>query len=280
MMNRRVTSGCLLAVLVPALALLVPSPAFSGGTFQSMVNSDKTTQDLPTTAGVGGQWESGESLSLPPESHPAGRSYGEWAAAYIQWVVTTDADLGPVFGQNLPFDKVWFVEPGCADRTYTMPAGTFLLAPIWWAWNEYGCPWDPPLNEIPSLEDYLLEGLAWFYPPPEEVPSLGWEVLVDGRPVDNLAAYLATSSMFDVTFDPSWAPYDPCAAGLLRENPPADLPPPPQPPCPPPLPRASAAPAATTNESMATSPMLTRPIEAFIGIPPRGRGPGESGPPC
>jgi hypothetical protein len=175
-----------------------------------MVNSDKTTQDLPATAGVGEQRESGESSTLPPASHPVGRSYGEWAAAYIQWVVTTDADLGPVFGQNLPSNKVWFVEPGCADRTYTMPAGTFLLAPIWWAWNEYGCPWDPPLNEIPSLEDYLLEGLAFFYPPPEEVPLLGWEVLVDGQPVNNLAAYLAVSSVFDVTFDPSWAAYDPC----------------------------------------------------------------------
>jgi hypothetical protein len=78
---------------------------------------------------------------LPPQSHPFGATYGEWAARWWQWAYKQPVDTNPLFqtgqvdlsqGQS---GKVWFLggvfnTSGTADRTGTVPAGKALFFPI------------------------------------------------------------------------------------------------------------------------------------------------------
>jgi len=205
-------SGALGLFLVTAAALLAPSPAFSGASFPGAANQEKTAQDVTMPHLTGGS--SGNPQVVPPEAHPAGKSYGEWAAAYIQWMASMPIsesflDNGQSFSLHQS-GPVWFVQPGCVDRTYTLPVGKFLWAPIFFGWNEYPCP-DPLFQPAPgqSMEDFLLEGLATFFPTPPADGSL----LVDGQALNNLAAYQATSTLFTTTFDLSLLALDGCVTG-------------------------------------------------------------------
>jgi hypothetical protein len=84
---------------------------------------------------------------LPPSSHPFGKTYGEWAAAFWQWEFSLPVDNHPLFdtapastGQS---GHVWFlggttastegpggVFVGRAERDATIPSGTALFFPL------------------------------------------------------------------------------------------------------------------------------------------------------
>src|SRR5882757_5084559 len=47
------------------------------------------------TAGAG-PGNAGNPGVLPPQSHPYGKSYGEWAAKWVQWALSIPADRNPL----------------------------------------------------------------------------------------------------------------------------------------------------------------------------------------
>ena len=85
---------------------------------------------------------------LPAESHPYGKSFGEWSAEQWKWVYSLPVDHHPLYdtadvGTGQPFDHVWFLGGSynatpdangtyvaVAVRNVTIPAGTALFFPI------------------------------------------------------------------------------------------------------------------------------------------------------
>ena len=79
-----------------------------------------------------GKGNAGNPRVLPPQSHPHGKTYGEWAAAWWQWALSIPEAQNPVadatgefagLGQSGP---VWFLAGtfgNSAERTVTIPAG-------------------------------------------------------------------------------------------------------------------------------------------------------------
>jgi hypothetical protein len=95
---------------------------------------------------------------LPPTANAYGKSYAEWAAAWVQWGLPIPASSNPIldttgalsaYGQS---GKVWFLAGnttgGLTNRTVTVPVGTPLFFPIvnnfWVNTPEYGdAQWSP-----------------------------------------------------------------------------------------------------------------------------------------
>ena len=107
--------------------------------------------------------------------------------------------------------SVWFLQGGNGDqeRYNTMPAGTFLLCPLFIYLNDYPCP-DPDFHPAPgqSMEDFLTEGaraiIDGITPPSMEV---------DGVAINNTTSYRATSKLFIFTGDLSMQAFDGCVTG-------------------------------------------------------------------
>lgn len=148
------------------------------------------------TAGQGNQGNLGVS---PPQCSSHGKTYGEWAGIWWQWVLSVPADHNPALdltgadaaqGQSGP---VWFLAGvfGATDpveRTITIPPGKALFFPmINFVWISTG-PSDP--QTAAGIRE-IVE------PPTDAVTGLACEV--DGVPVKNLAAYRTESPLFDVT---------------------------------------------------------------------------------
>ena len=160
---------------------------------------------------------------LPPHAGAYGMTYGEWSAAWWEWVTSFPADQNPLvpevevdceLGQAGP---VWFIAGttgGTAVRTCTVPAGKAIFFPIVNYLNDYPCP-DPTFQPAPgqSLEDFLTEGANFFI---DQVSGL--EVEVDGAPLQNLFDYRATSELFTFTGDPSLVAFDACITGTPQSG--------------------------------------------------------------
>src|SRR5438874_1039571 len=172
---------------------------------------------------------------LPPQAHPYGHSYGEWAAAWWQWALTQPAATNPVLdqtGANCSVGqegKVWFLagsfgsEP--VNRTCTVPAGTALLIPVL---NYVYCAFatDPPEQRT---EEFVRSQVSF-------VPDLatGLTASVDGVSVTDIhGRYFEESSLFSVVLPednifglPEGFVLDPCVdAGyyiLVRPLPPGE----------------------------------------------------------
>ncbi len=134
------------------------------------------TAGSPAFAGKG---NAGNSNVMPPQSHPYGLSYAEWAESYWQWAqaggTNDSAQSGPVwFLASAPFSPV----PGAATaRTITIPAGTSLFGPaLSFFNNNEGVI--PPLSEEELLEEAnaIWDGVA-----------TGTACIIDGVPVKGLA---------------------------------------------------------------------------------------------
>jgi len=121
----------------------------------------------------------------PPGSKPFGRSYGEWSAAWWQWVFLMPVSEHPVLdatgeyahvGQSGP---VWFLAGtfgGVTERTCTIPPGKALFFPI--------------INSlsIMTVDEYSMEQLRRNVSErTDHVTEL--QVTVDGRELRNLTAY-------------------------------------------------------------------------------------------
>ncbi len=152
---------------------------------------------------------------LPPQARVARRNLSEWVEAFSKWTLPIPTSLsffddGRSFSLNQS-GPVWFLQPGCNDRSCILPEGKFLFAPLTFAWNEFPCP-DPTFKPAPgqSMEDFLKAGLAPFF---DGKPPVDGALVVDGKPLTNLGAYRATSKLFNSVIDYSYNTSlgDPCA---------------------------------------------------------------------
>lgn len=132
----------------------------------------------------------------PPHSNPHGHSYGEWAAAWTQWALGIPADDNPVTdstGENASVGQsgpVWFLAGnfgGTTVRECVVPEGKALLFPLlnyFWVTT----PSDPPM----TLEE-IQAGIR------APMDNAILSCTIDGRPVNNPAAYRCESPVFTVT---------------------------------------------------------------------------------
>jgi len=155
---------------------------------------------------------------MPPQSHPNGKTYGEWGAVWWQWAMSFPIEVCPIedpsgascgLGQLGP---VWFLAGTSGDavqRTCVVPAGKAIFFPIINILNDYPCP-DPSFGPAPgqTLEEFLTEGANWYI---AHVSELTAEI--DGVPLKNLYDYRGTSKLFEFTADPSQVAADPCVTG-------------------------------------------------------------------
>jgi hypothetical protein len=71
---------------------------------------------------------------LPPQSHPHGKTYGEWEAAFTQWAYSMPADANPLTdtapvsaGQT---GHVWFIGGTFAPTINVFPTGTVITGKV------------------------------------------------------------------------------------------------------------------------------------------------------
>jgi hypothetical protein len=159
---------------------------------------------------------------IPPHARAYGLSYAEWGAQWWRWAYSFPLDQFPPL-QSGELDcglgqsgSVWFLAgtagQGSVTRSCTVPSGKALFFPIITINNDYPCPdpnFQPPPGE--TLEQFLTEGA-------EAVINLvtELEVVVDGRSLNDLFSYRATSKLFTFTADPSLVAFDPCVTGTQQ----------------------------------------------------------------
>ena len=135
---------------------------------------------------------------LAPQSHPYGKSYGEWAAKWWQWVMSIPADRNPLtdttgeFADEGQSGPVWFAAGTfgtSAERTYTVPAGKAIFVPVFnWIFGAGVFDCDPTVPGAPCVV-CDLQALAAANTEAAEV----LEVTIDGVPVKNVRRYRASS---------------------------------------------------------------------------------------
>jgi hypothetical protein len=157
---------------------------------------------------------------IPPHARAHGHSYSEWGAQWWRWAYSFPvAQFPPLQFGELDCSagqsgSVWFLAgtlgQGPISRSCTIPTGKALFFPIGITYlNDYPCP-DPNFQPPPgqTLEEFLTEGAAAVI---DLVTEL--EVIVDGRHLNDLFSYRATSRLFTFTADPSLVAFDPCVTG-------------------------------------------------------------------
>jgi hypothetical protein len=136
---------------------------------------------------------------LPPNSHPYGRTYGQWAAAWWQWALAIPVDRNPLVdetGANAAqgqSGQVWFLAgvfnaTGTAVRTITVPHGKALFFPI------VNNVWINTLPSDPLTADGIRPLIA---PAINDATALACEI--DGVSVQNLQRYRTESPLFNIT---------------------------------------------------------------------------------
>lgn len=165
---------------------------------------------------------------FPPQSHPYGKTYSQWAAAWWQWAFSIPAPIHPILdqtGQNAAIGQsgdVWFLAGnigGTSERTATVPPGKALFVPILnTAYLGYPCD----DRNLPGCEvDQALEAandvatLLSFITPSMDGAKL--TCIIDGNAVRHLPAYRPESSAWyylnlvdDNVFGYLAGPYHPC----------------------------------------------------------------------
>jgi len=175
---------------------------------------------FPDPAGIGvhyiNSWTITVSPVLPhpgvfsPQSHPYGRSYGEWGAAWQQWVFMTTTENCPVTdntGERALVNQsghVYFLAgtfgelpgtpwaaPNPVTRNVTIPKGIALCIPIsnWGLCYPEDLPGVAPEDAAATMYEMLN---AWFDPMTEA--DMACEV--DGVAVKDLTSYRAQSEPF------------------------------------------------------------------------------------
>ncbi len=141
----------------------------------------------------------------PAQSHPYGKAYNQWSAAWWQWAFSIPAANHPMLdstGQNAGANQsgnVWFLAGnigGTSDRSVTVPPGKALFFPILnTAYlgfpcddrNLPGCEGDQALEEANDVATLLS-----FVTPSMDGAALACEI--DGVPVQHLSSYRPESS--------------------------------------------------------------------------------------
>ncbi|HVV70205.1 MAG TPA: hypothetical protein VHI52_01695, partial [Verrucomicrobiae bacterium] len=135
---------------------------------------------------------------LPPNSRLHGKTYGEWAVAWWQWVMSIPADRNPLNDQTGEFANegqsgpVWFLAGTFGDsveRTYTVPPGKSLFLPVFnciFGAGVFDC--DPTVPGAPCVVCDLQHTAA------ENTECIDvLQVTIDGKPVRNVRRYRAAS---------------------------------------------------------------------------------------
>jgi hypothetical protein len=136
---------------------------------------------------------------LPVNSNSHGRSYGEWSAAWWQWVLSIPTPVNPLLdetGANCAEGQsghVWFLAgvinvSGTATRHCTIPSGTALFFPV--LNSECSTVEAPPFFGRNETE---LRSCVHAFSFPVLHASL------DGVPLANLASYEIDSPLFTFT---------------------------------------------------------------------------------
>jgi hypothetical protein len=142
---------------------------------------------------------------FPIHSRPYGKSYGQWATAWWQWVLGIPAANNPLLDSTGAFagvgqhGPVWFLGAslgGSEERTFTIPAGKGLFLPVTpWIFGSIAgdCGASNPgvTCDVPTLRSAAAAVAT-------SVQTM--EVSIDGEPVDHLRNYRALSpDSFSVT---------------------------------------------------------------------------------
>ncbi len=141
---------------------------------------------------------------LPPQSHPFGHTYNEWAAAWWVWAMEQPMDnsavvdiSGSLAGNNQE-GKVWFLagtySSGPVVRTATIPLGKALFFPILnYSWLQW--PTDPPISDDCIKHNYecLRAPLRLV------IDGAVMSAELDGKPLLSLTKYRFESTIFYVT---------------------------------------------------------------------------------
>jgi hypothetical protein len=116
---------------------------------------------LATSPSLAGNDNASDKNIIPPQAHPLGLSYAEWAARFWQWAFSFPATANPA-ADNAPAESnqsgpVWFLPSVTGNRTVTrqmtIPAGTFLFFPVLSIYyNNADCPTNTDLTEAELLE--------------------------------------------------------------------------------------------------------------------------------
>jgi hypothetical protein len=141
---------------------------------------------------------------FPPQSHPYGRSYGQWAAAWWQWALAAPAGTSPLLdptgancatGQSGP---VWFlagtIDGATTSRSCTVPRGRGLVFPVLNT-GYFAFPTDPPDQRT---EPFVRSQVANV-----RRDATGMTAVIDGIAVRDIKGrYYEESPLFSVTLNP------------------------------------------------------------------------------
>jgi hypothetical protein len=154
----------------------------------------------------GREGRAGQPRIVAPHGELFGKTYGEWGAAWWQWVYSIPASNNPVgdttgqfgaIGQNGP---VWFLAGnwgGTTERTLTVPCGKYLFFPIatisWWNPDDVstatGILNDLGVDTSTMTADQILLAVTHWW----ENHRHDLEATIDGVPVKNLGKYRAAA---------------------------------------------------------------------------------------
>lgn len=142
---------------------------------------------------------------FPIQSHPYGKTYGQWAARWWQWALSIPASSNPLTDTTGEFSAVgqsgpvWFLAGtfgNSAERTVTIPAGKGVFLPVHnWIFGAIAGDCDPSNPGVPCDVPTLQAAAA---AATESAQTL--DVFIDGQAVPNVRTYRASSpGGFNVT---------------------------------------------------------------------------------
>jgi hypothetical protein len=143
---------------------------------------------------------------LPPQSHPLGKSYGEWAAAWWQWALSIPADRNPINDPTGAFSgegqsgPVWFLAGtfgNDVERSCVVPAGKAVFMPVFnWIFGAGVFDCEPTVPGV-TCDVPTLRAAAALNTTAADI----LEVTIDGKAVRNVRDYRAWSPHpFKVTY--------------------------------------------------------------------------------
>jgi hypothetical protein len=158
------------------------------------------------TLGAAGLQAAENPRIVPVTSKTHGKTYGQWGAAFWQWVLSIPVDRNPLTdttgdfcgeGQSGP---VWFLAGtfgNSAERSCTIPAGKTIFMPVFnWIFGSGVFDCDPTVPGVTCDVESLRASAAVN----TEVAEV-LEVTLDGLPVANVRGYRAFSpEPFSITY--------------------------------------------------------------------------------
>jgi hypothetical protein len=145
-------------------------------------------------------WQSAFAAVIAPQASVQGKSYGEWSAAFWQWVMEHPLEGHPMIDDGTPevsvgdFGKVWFLSYpfGSVELHVTIPHGTMLFIPLLNAEAS-------DLEGLGSTTQERLENATFLA---DHIRNLS--VTVDGKPVSNLDRFRVVSPEFTFSAPSPW----------------------------------------------------------------------------